>query len=54
MEQLYKILEYGTQDWQLIDSEAVKLTKEQCNLLLNRYVSEGFNPNHLRAVPDND
>lgn len=54
MEQRYKILQLFTNEWELIDSKAVKLTKEQCDTLLNYYVSEGVNPNHLRAVADND
>jgi hypothetical protein len=54
MKQLYKILQMFTNEWELIDEKAVKLTKEECDHLLNYYVSEGVNPNHLRAVCDND
>jgi hypothetical protein len=54
MEQHYKILQLFTNDWELIDEKAVKLTKEQCDHLLNYYVNEGVNPNHLRAVRDDD
>ena len=54
MEQLYKIVQLATNEWELIDSKATKLTKEQCDSLLNYYVSEGINPNHLRAIADND
>jgi hypothetical protein len=54
MEQnLYKILQRFTNEWELIDSQAQKLTKEQCDALLNYYVTEGVNPNDLRAVLDN-
>lgn len=52
--QRYKILHQFTNEWELIDSKAVKLTKEQCDALLSQYLSEGINPNYLRAVLDND
>ena len=51
---LYKILQQFTDEWELIDPRARKLTKEQCNALLNQYLAEGVNPNDLRAVVDND
>ena len=55
MEQrLYKILQQFTNEWELIDPQARKLSKEQCDALLNQYVAEGVNPNDLRAVVDND
>ena len=52
MTQLYRIEELFTNGWELIDSRAQKLTKEQCEQLLNQYLAEGYNPNYLRAVPD--
>lgn len=54
MTQLYRIEELYTAGWALIDETASKLTKERCNELLNYYIGEGYNPNYLRAVPDND
>ena len=55
MEQrLYKILQQFTNEWELIDPQARKLSKDQCDALLNYYVAEGVNPNDLRAVVDND
>jgi hypothetical protein len=55
MEQrLYKILQQFTNEWELIDPQARKLTKEQCDAMLSYYVLEGVNPNDLRAVVDND
>lgn len=54
MTQLYKILQLFTNDWEVIDPRATRLTREQCDALLQQYVSEGVNPNHLRAVVDND
>lgn len=53
-QQLYKIVHASTNDWDIISPEARKLTKEQCNILLKNLIDEGFNPNHLRAIPDND
>lgn len=52
MTQLYRVEELSTVGWSLIDEEAQKLTKEQCDLMLNNYLSLGYNPNYLRAVPD--
>ena len=52
MTQLYKIEELFTNGWVLIDESASKLTREQCDLMLNNYLSLGYNPNCLRAVPD--
>jgi hypothetical protein len=43
-----------TTGWELIEEEAKQLTKEQCDLLLNNYLSLGYPPNRLRAVYDND
>ena len=54
MTQLYRIEESSTTGWVLIDESASKLTKEECDLKLQYYVGEGYNPNYLRAVPDND
>lgn len=52
IEQRYRIEEFCTDGWQLISESAVQLTKEQCNYFLGSYVSQGYNPNHLRAVLD--
>jgi hypothetical protein len=54
MTQLYRIEEFCTTGWQLIDTHQVQLTKEQCKEQLELYIAEGKNPNALRAVPDND
>jgi hypothetical protein len=54
MTKLYRIEELCTDGWSLVDSEAQKLTREQCDLMLNNYLSLGKNPKYLRAVPDND
>lgn len=54
MEKLYRIEEFGTTGWSLIDSDKKNLTKEQCSEALMMYIDSGYNPNTLRAVPDND
>lgn len=54
MTQLYRIEELFTNGWEVIDENAKQLTKEQCNERLNYYLSTGYNPNYLRAVPDVD
>jgi hypothetical protein len=52
MTQLYRIEEYFTNGWELIDESATKLSKEECQRKLEAYLAEGHNPNYLRAVPD--
>lgn len=53
MNKFYRIETLFTDQWELIDPSASKLTKEECDQMLLYYVSEGINPNHLRAVHDN-
>jgi hypothetical protein len=52
MEQLYRIEERFTEGWQLIEDSAKQLTKDQCRELLQNYINSGYNPNYLRAVPE--
>lgn len=52
MTQLYQIQELTTTGWTLIEEESKGLTKEQCDLMLNHYLSLGYPPNRLRAVLD--
>jgi hypothetical protein len=54
MEKLYRIEEQYTAGWTLIDPSASKLTREQCDRLLQEYLERGYNPNDLRAVLDVD
>jgi hypothetical protein len=53
MTQLYRIEELFTGGWELIDEDASNLTREQCNEKLKQYVEQGYNPNYIRAVPEN-
>lgn len=50
---LYRIETLYTEGWELIEEDAKQLTKEQCDQLLNYYLSQGYAPNYLRAVSDN-
>ena len=50
---LWKILHNDTIGWNPIEEpRCEKLTKEKCQERLEELMREGFNPNHLRAVPD--
>jgi hypothetical protein len=52
MEVLYRIEEFNTTGWELIDEKEVQLTKEVCAQHLQRYMNEGISPDRLRAVVD--
>ena len=52
MEALYRIEELCTTGWELIDENEVQLTREVCVQHVERYISEGMSPDHLRVVVD--
>ncbi len=52
MNQLYRIEEFYTDGWALIEEDAKQLTKEQCDARIQQYLALGYNPNRLRAVRD--
>ncbi len=52
MEKLYRIEELTTEGWTLLADDAVKLTKDQCDVRLNEFMAAGVNPNRMRAVLD--
>jgi hypothetical protein len=52
MENLYRIEECFTNDWQLAAANLVKLTKEECKLQYELLVQSGHNPEYLRIVVD--
>jgi hypothetical protein len=52
MEALYRIEEFTTTGWELIDEKEVRLTKEVCSQHIQTYINEGVNPNLLRVVVD--
>ena len=50
----YKVVRLTTEGWTLADDQAVNLSKEQCDAILQNFVQmEGVNPSELRAVRDN-
>lgn len=53
MENLYRIEEYSTVGWELIDPSAVKLPRHIAEERLNRLMDLGHNPIYLRVVVDN-
>jgi len=53
MDSLYRIEELCTNDWNVVDEQSKKLTKEQATQKLEQLLAEGYNPNRLRAVRDN-
>jgi hypothetical protein len=52
MEALYRIEEFTTVGWELIDEKEVQLTREVCSEHLQYYVSHGISPDRLRVVVD--
>ena len=52
MEKLWRIEELTTEGWTLLDDKAVKLTKEQCDVMLEQFMASGVNASRMRAVPD--
>ena len=52
MEKLWRIEELTTEGWTLLDDKAVKLTKDQCDVMLNEFMASGVNASRMRAVPD--
>jgi hypothetical protein len=49
---LYRIEELTTEGWTLLDDKATRLTREQCDVMLNEFLASGVNANRMRAVPD--
>ena len=48
-EVLYRIEEFTTMEWILMGEDS-NLTKDECNIKLQSYMGEGYNPNRLRVV----
>ena len=53
-EPLYRVEELSTNGWNVVEVTDVKLTKEKARQRLEFLMAEGYNPNRLRAVADND
>ena len=49
----FKIQRMTTEGWTLADDQAVNLSKEQCDAILQNYVQmEGVKPSELRAIKE--
>ena len=49
---LYRIEELTTEGWTLLDDKATRLTREQCDVMLEEFMASGVNASRMRAVPD--
>ena len=52
MSRKYRVEQYYTTGWSIVDSEAIKLTKDEARKWLEIKLAEGVNPDELRAIPD--
>ena len=48
-EKRYRIEEFATTGWELIEVTDVNLSKEECDAKLQEYIASGYNPNKLRV-----
>ncbi len=46
----YRIEEFATTGWELIETSDANLSKEDCDTKLQEYIAFGRNPNKLRVV----
>ena len=50
----YKVLRLTTEGYTEVDTiNAVKLTKEQCDQVIQNLINDGINPREIKAVRDN-
>ena len=52
MSRKYRVEQYFTTGWSIVDKEAIKLSKDEARKWLERMLAEGVNPDELRAIPD--
>jgi hypothetical protein len=52
MESLYRIEEFTTTGWELIDEKEVQLTREVCTQRIQHYMNEGISLDRLRVIVD--
>lgn len=53
-EKLYRIEEFITTGWEVVEPQYRRLTREQASNVLNSLIEDGYNPNRLRATVDVD
>jgi hypothetical protein len=52
MEVLYRIEEFTTTGWELINEREVQLTRDICSENVQHYLGSGMSPDRLRVVID--
>ena len=52
MSRKYRVEQYFTTGWSIVDKDAIKLSKDEAKKILENLMKEGVNPNELRAIPD--
>ena len=52
MSRKYRVEQYFTTGWSIVDKDAIKPTKDQAKSILEKLMMEGVNPDELRAIPD--
>ena len=52
MSRKYRVEQYYTTGWSIVDREAIKLSKDEARKWLEHMMSEGVSPEDLRAIPD--
>ena len=50
----YKLLELSTSGWSLIDSKAQNLTKEDCDVWIQKAMDNGVAQNRLKVARNED
>ena len=52
MSRKYRVEQYFTTGWGVVDEKAIKLTKDEARKVLENLLKEGVNPDAIRAIPD--
>ena len=52
MSRKYRVEQYFTKGWGVVDEKAIKLTKDEARKVLENLLKEGVNPDEIRAIPD--
>ena len=52
MSRKYRVEQYFTTGWGVVDERAIKLSKDEAKKILENMMLEGVNPDELRAIPD--
>ena len=52
MSRKYRVEQYYTTGWSIVDRQSIKLSKDEARKWLEIKLAEGVNPDELRAIPD--